>query len=75
MLRDEIIEIANESGLCQSIWIDSPDENLASVIRFAEVIESRVKSLCAAKADIALLGTHVDTRDRVLRAIYRTSQL
>lgn len=44
MTQDAIIEMANEAELCQSIWIDSPDENLASVIRFAKLVAAKVEA-------------------------------
>ena len=46
-MTQEIIEMANEVNLCQSIWIDSPDENLASVVRFAKLVAEKERNRLA----------------------------
>jgi GH35 family endo-1,4-beta-xylanase len=42
MKQDEIIEIANQTELCQSIWIDDADDEVVqSVIQFAKLVAAK----------------------------------
>jgi hypothetical protein len=47
MKQDEIIKLANDAELCQTIWIDdSDDEMVQSVIRFAKLIAKKQAEEC-----------------------------
>jgi hypothetical protein len=74
MTQDEIIEIAKLSGWemdnsCvispQVLWYIYQEQLEA----FAKLVEAKERARCSAKAEIALLGEHIWTRDRVLKAI------
>jgi len=42
MTEDEIIEMANDAELCQSIWInDSDDDMVRTVISFAKLVAAK----------------------------------
>jgi len=46
MSRDEIIAMANEVELCQSIWIDEQDEVIDSLIAFAKLVAAKERVAC-----------------------------
>lgn len=44
-------------------------QQLPWVVKLIDEAVAQERARCSARADVALLGTHVETRDRVLRAI------
>ncbi len=50
MTKDEIIKLANDAELCQSIWIDDlDDEVVQSVIRFAKLVAEKERERISQK--------------------------
>ncbi len=50
MTQDEIIKLANDAELCQSIWIDDlDDEVVQSVIRFAKLVAEKERERISQK--------------------------
>jgi hypothetical protein len=48
MTREEIIKLANEAELCQSLWIEEEDcIELESVIDFAKLVAAKEREACA----------------------------
>lgn len=48
MTQDEIIKLANDAELCQTIWIDdSDDEMVRTVIAFAKLVAAKEREACA----------------------------
>jgi len=48
MTQDDIIEMANDAELCQSIWInDSDDDMVRTVISFAKLVAAKEREACA----------------------------
>jgi hypothetical protein len=66
MTQDEIIDMARWSGLGMLLEVGGMDKCLE---HFAKLVAVKERARCSAKAEIALLGEHIWTRDRVLKAI------
>jgi hypothetical protein len=47
MTQDEIIEMANQAELCQSIWIDDEGPEIASLVAFAKLVAAKEREACA----------------------------
>jgi hypothetical protein len=47
MTQDEIIEMANQAELCQSIWIDDGSPEIASLVAFAKLVAAKEREACA----------------------------
>ena len=47
MTREEIIKLANEAELCQTIWIEEDCIEIESVIQFAKLVAEREREACA----------------------------
>ena len=47
MTQDEIIEMANQAELCQSIWIDDDSLEIASLVAFAKLVAAKEREVCA----------------------------
>ena len=45
--QDEIIEMANQAELCQSIWIDDEGPEIASLVAFAKLVAAKEREACA----------------------------
>lgn len=54
MTRDDIIKLANEAELCQTIWIEEDCIELESVIQFAQLVAAaeREKFINYPKGDV-----------------------
>lgn len=51
MTREEIIKLANEAELCQTIWIEEDCIEIESVIQFAKLVAEREREACAKVCD------------------------
>jgi hypothetical protein len=51
MTQDEIIEMANQSELCQCIWIDDEGPEIASLVAFAKLVAEHEREACALIGD------------------------
>jgi len=49
MTRDEIIKLANEAELCQTIWIEEDCIELESVIQFAKLVAEKERERISQK--------------------------
>ena len=47
MTNEEIIKLANEAELCQTIWIEEDCIEIESVIQFAKLVAEREREACA----------------------------
>jgi hypothetical protein len=47
MTREDIIKLANEAELCQTIWIEEDCIELESVIQFAKLVADKEREACA----------------------------
>ena len=56
MTREEIIKLANEAELCQTIWIEEDCIEIESVIQFAKLVAEREREACAKIADEWAVG-------------------
>ena len=56
MTQDEIIKLANEAELCQTIWIEEDCIEIESVIQFAKLVAEREREACAKIADEWAVG-------------------
>jgi hypothetical protein len=54
MTQDEIIEMANQSRLFLSIWIDDEGDEIASLVAFAKLIEDAAFKRWAAQTKLAV---------------------
>lgn len=64
MTREEIIKLANEAELCQTIWIEEDCIEIESVIQFAKLVAERAlaqeKALQALHGENERLGLYKD---------------
>ena len=81
MTREEIIKLANEAELCQTIWIEEDCIEIESVIQFAKLVAEREREACAKVADQisnkygwGYYGNEVDTADEIAAAIRARGQ-
>ena len=51
--RIEIIRMANEAGLCDSIWVDEESSAVNSVIYFFHMAQAAEREACAIKCEKA----------------------
>ena len=56
MTREEIIKLANEAELCQTIWIEEDCIEIESVVQFAKLVAEREREACAKIADEWAVG-------------------
>jgi hypothetical protein len=49
MTQDEIIKLANEAELCQTIWIEEDCIELESVIQFAKLVAEKERERISQK--------------------------
>ena len=54
MNTDEIIEMANQSQLFLSIWIDDEGDEIASLVAFAKLVEDAAFKRWAAQTKLAV---------------------
>ena len=54
MTQDEIIEMANQSQLFLSIWIDDEGDEIASLVAFAKLVEDAAFKRWAAQTKLAV---------------------
>ena len=56
MKRDEIIELANQTELCQSIWIDDGGPEIESLVAFAKLVAAKEREACAQVCEKEAIG-------------------
>jgi hypothetical protein len=76
MTKEEIIEMAKQAGGYPAAETDRALLLFSEshIERFAKLLAEKEREACAERASIALLGTLLTTRDRVLNAIRARGQ-
>ena len=74
MTQDEIIEMARQTDIRDSLEYDHMECDIESLEAFAKLVAQREREACANTAGLALLGADKALSDRVLKAIRTRGQ-
>lgn len=69
MKREEIIKLANDAELCQTIWIDDICIEIDSLVAFAKLVAAKEREACARVCEVMVRNGAWITKEEVAAAI------
>ena len=69
MTQDEVIEMANQSQLFLSIWIDDEGDEIASLVAFAKLVEDFATAKEREGLVRVIEANIADEREKVLKEV------